>query len=117
MSDQHDSVDRRDFLKTAGGVGLTLSMAGSALAARGGKSAASNARVLGANDRINVAAIGVASRSVGCLGRAECDAEGWLAPPRHAGDARHRLDHPARAGARRTPSPRRSRRYPGLRAL
>src|SRR5712692_7642407 len=62
MSDQHDSVDRRDFLKTAGGVGLTLGMAGSALAARGGKSAASNARVLGANDRINVGAIGVGGR-------------------------------------------------------
>src|SRR5216684_7079636 len=62
MSDQHDAVDRRDFLKTAGGVGLTLGMAGSALAARGGKSAASNARVLGANDRINVGAIGVGGR-------------------------------------------------------
>jgi len=49
MSEQHESVDRRDFLKTASGVGLTLGMAGSALAARGGKSAASNARVLGAN--------------------------------------------------------------------
>jgi predicted dehydrogenase len=62
MSEQHESVDRRDFLKTAGGVGLTLGMAGSALAARGGKSAASNARVLGANDRINVGAIGVGGR-------------------------------------------------------
>ena len=57
-----DSIDRRDFIKGASGLGIAVGVAGSALAARGGKSAASNARVIGANDRINVAVIGVGGR-------------------------------------------------------
>lgn len=58
MSD--DSVDRRGFLKSAGAAaGLSLGLANAAFAGRGAK--ASN-RVIGANDRINVAAIGVGGR-------------------------------------------------------
>jgi predicted dehydrogenase len=52
-------VDRRDFLKTAGAAGISLSVAGSALAGRGAKS--SN-RVIGSNDRINIGVIGVGGR-------------------------------------------------------
>src|SRR5215472_9492108 len=56
-------VDRRDFLKKAGGAGLALGLANSALAAgRGGAAALSNARVLGANDRINIGLIGGGGR-------------------------------------------------------
>ena len=54
-------LNRRDFLKSAGTVGATLGYAGSALAARTSTKAATG-RVLGANDRINVAAIGVGGR-------------------------------------------------------
>src|SRR6266852_1196019 len=59
MSDSNGSVDRRDFLKTASGVGLSLGLANSAFAARGAKM--SN-RVIGANDRINVGVIGTGGR-------------------------------------------------------
>ena len=53
-------ANRRDFLKTAAGAaGISLSMAGSALAGRGAKM--SN-RVLGSNDRINLGVIGVGPR-------------------------------------------------------
>src|SRR5580700_164080 len=52
--------DRRDFLKTAGGVGLSLGLANSALAAARG--AKMSGRVIGANDRINVGVIGVGGR-------------------------------------------------------
>ena len=52
--------DRRDFLKTAGGVGLSLGIANSALAAARG--AKMSGRVIGANDRINVGVIGVGGR-------------------------------------------------------
>ena len=54
-----DSVDRRDFLKKATSVGVSLGMAGAAFA-KGGKASAS--RVLGANDRINVGVIGYGGR-------------------------------------------------------
>jgi predicted dehydrogenase len=59
MSPDNGAVGRRDFLKTTGAAGLSLSLAGSALAARGAKT--SN-RVIGANDRINVGVIGVGGR-------------------------------------------------------
>jgi predicted dehydrogenase len=62
MSANTESVDRRDFLKTAGGASLALGMAGSSMAARGGKSASPGARVIGANDRINIGVIGVGGR-------------------------------------------------------
>ena len=53
--------NRRDFIRTAGGAGLALGMAGSAMAARGAKSTSSG-RVIGANDRINVGVVGVGGR-------------------------------------------------------
>jgi predicted dehydrogenase len=55
-----DSVDRRNFLKKATSVGVTMGVANSAFAAaRGGKS---SGRVLGANDKINIGVIGVGGR-------------------------------------------------------
>jgi predicted dehydrogenase len=57
MSEGNDA-NRRDFLRTAGGVGLGLSLASKAFA-RGAKS---SGRVIGANDRIQIAAIGVGGR-------------------------------------------------------
>ena len=55
-------VARRDFLKKASAAGIGLGLANSALAAaRGGKPAQSG-RVIGANDRINVAVIGYGGR-------------------------------------------------------
>ncbi len=53
-------VDRRDFLKTAAGVGATLGAARSLFAAKGPSKASS--RNIGANDRINVAVVGVGGR-------------------------------------------------------
>src|SRR2546429_7474610 len=58
MAEHHPSVNRRDFMKKAAGVGATLGVAAKAFAARPPK-AASPGRVLGANDRINVAGGGV----------------------------------------------------------
>ena len=54
------SVNRRQFVKQATGVGAALSMASRAVAARPGKAA--SARVIGANDRINIGVIGVGGR-------------------------------------------------------
>ena len=54
-------TNRRDFFRTAGGAGLALGLAGSAMAARGAK-ATSSGRVIGANDRINIGVIGVGGR-------------------------------------------------------
>ncbi|HVP45031.1 MAG TPA: Gfo/Idh/MocA family oxidoreductase [Bryobacteraceae bacterium] len=51
---------RRDFMTSATGIGATLGLAGRAVAARPGQTM--TGRVLGANDRINVAAIGVGGR-------------------------------------------------------
>lgn len=61
----HDQFDRRDFLKRTGGLGAGVAIAGSAFA----KSAAkmNPSRVIGANDRINIALIG-------CGGRGSSDA-------------------------------------------
>jgi predicted dehydrogenase len=60
MSEPDNSVDRRDFLKTAGGVGLSLGVTSSALAAARG--AKTSGRVIGANDRINIGLIGAGGR-------------------------------------------------------
>jgi predicted dehydrogenase len=54
-------TNRRDFIKNAGGAGLALTAAGSALAARGAK-AVQSGRVIGANDRINIGVVGVGGR-------------------------------------------------------
>jgi len=59
MSPDNGAVGRRDFLKTASAAGLSLGIAGSALAGRGVKM--SN-RVIGANDRINIGVIGLGGR-------------------------------------------------------
>jgi predicted dehydrogenase len=50
------SVNRRDFVKSAAGIAAGMGLAGKAFAAP------QSARVIGANDRINVAAIGVGGR-------------------------------------------------------
>ena len=61
MSTDNGPVDRRDFLKTTGAVGLSFGLAKSSFAARGAKGTQSN-RVLGANDRINIGVVGVGGR-------------------------------------------------------
>jgi predicted dehydrogenase len=53
-------LDRRDFLKTAAGVSATLGAARSVFAAKGPSKTSS--RIVGANDRINVAIVGVGGR-------------------------------------------------------
>ena len=53
------STNRRDFLKTATSAASALGAASTAFAAKSAKSAS---RVLGANDRINVAVIGTGGR-------------------------------------------------------
>jgi predicted dehydrogenase len=58
MSFEQDPVKRREFLKTAAAVGSTLGMAKSMFAARPAKTG----RVLGSNDRINVAVVGCGGR-------------------------------------------------------
>jgi len=55
----NNSLDRRDFLKTASAAGVTLSLANSAFGARGAKM---SGRVIGANDRINIGVVGVGGR-------------------------------------------------------
>jgi predicted dehydrogenase len=59
MPENNGSVGRRDFLKTAGAAGVSISLAKSALAGRGSKM---SGRVIGANDRINVGVIGTGGR-------------------------------------------------------
>ncbi|HLW77037.1 MAG TPA: Gfo/Idh/MocA family oxidoreductase [Bryobacteraceae bacterium] len=63
----NDDRSRREFLAQASAVGAALSTASSALAKSGSKSssARSGARVIGANDRINVGVIGVGGRGSG----------------------------------------------------
>jgi len=58
MSASESSASRREFLKSASSVGAAIGLAGNAFAARPAKAA----RVLGANDRINVGVIGVGGR-------------------------------------------------------
>lgn len=58
--------NRRDFLKRTGSVGAALGATASALTAR--PSAKAQGRVIGANDRINVAAIGVGGRGAHVAG-------------------------------------------------
>ena len=53
-------VNRRDFMRGAAGVGATFGLAGKMLAKTANKLSAS--RVLGANDKINVAVVGVGGR-------------------------------------------------------
>jgi predicted dehydrogenase len=53
---------RRDFLKTAGAAGLAINTAVAAFGKSATKSASSAARVIGANDRINVGVIGYGGR-------------------------------------------------------
>ncbi|MEP7366200.1 MAG: Gfo/Idh/MocA family oxidoreductase [Acidobacteriota bacterium] len=60
MSNQHSNVNRRNFLKSAGAVGTAISAASPLLARPYSKPA--SGRVLGANDRINVAVIGTGGR-------------------------------------------------------
>src|SRR5882762_4860092 len=55
-----NSINRRQFVQHATQVGAALGVAGRALGARPGKSA--SGRVIGANDRINIGAIGVGGR-------------------------------------------------------
>jgi predicted dehydrogenase len=59
MADHQQSVNRRDFVKTATGVSAALGLAGSAFAR---PSAKISGRVIGANDLINVGVIGVGGR-------------------------------------------------------
>jgi predicted dehydrogenase len=61
MSTAKEPLDRRDFLRTVGATGLTLSAANSAFAARTGRKM-TGGRVLGANDRINVGVLGYGGR-------------------------------------------------------
>ncbi len=61
----NDDRSRRDFLKQASAVGAAITTASSALAKGSRSSAHSDARVIGANDRINVAVIGVGGRGSG----------------------------------------------------
>src|SRR6266849_2843466 len=60
MAEDEASVNRRDFMKQAAGVGAALGVTAKAFAARPAK--ASSGRVVGANDRINVGVIGVGGR-------------------------------------------------------
>src|SRR5256885_15471264 len=55
MSAHEKSIGRRGFLKSAGAVGASVSLASSAFAAAQSRT---SGRVLGANDRINVGVIG-----------------------------------------------------------
>jgi predicted dehydrogenase len=55
-----ETSDRRDFVKTAAGAGVAMSLAGGAMAKSG--RAINQSRVIGANDRINVAVIGTGGR-------------------------------------------------------
>jgi len=57
---ESESVNRRDFVKQAAGVGAALGVAAKAFARPAAKAA--TGRVLGANDRINVGVIGVGGR-------------------------------------------------------
>ena len=57
---ENSSVNRRDFVKQAAGIGATLGVAAQAFGARPAK--ASAGRVVGANDRIQVGVIGVGGR-------------------------------------------------------
>jgi len=55
-----NSINRRQFVQHAAQVGAALGVAGRAMGARPGKSA--SGRVIGANDRVNIGAIGVGGR-------------------------------------------------------
>lgn len=58
-----ESVNRRNFLRSAGGAGAALGLAGSAMAAKKPKlTVKSTGRVIGANDIINIGVIGCGGR-------------------------------------------------------
>ncbi len=63
-----NNESRRNFLKSVGATGISLGAAANAIAAKSSSSAKSSSRVIGANDRINVALIG-------CGGRGRHDAD------------------------------------------
>lgn len=60
MSSENEPIDRRNFLKSVGATGLTVSAAQSAFAAK--SSSKMSGRVIGANDRINIGVIGHGNR-------------------------------------------------------
>jgi len=60
MAENEASVNRRDFMKQAAGVGAALGVATNAFGARPAR--ASSGRVVGANDKINIGVIGVGGR-------------------------------------------------------
>jgi hypothetical protein len=60
MATTTESLDRRDFMKGAVGVGAALGLAGQSTQA--GQSMTGAGRAIGANDRINLAIIGVGGR-------------------------------------------------------
>jgi len=62
MYETDSSVTRRDFIKSAVAVGVTLGAAKNIQPQSGSK--ASPGRVIGASDKINVAVIGVGARVV-----------------------------------------------------
>ncbi|HUQ91044.1 MAG TPA: Gfo/Idh/MocA family oxidoreductase [Bryobacteraceae bacterium] len=59
MSANNNAVNRRDFLKTATSVGAGMGITGTAFAA---KPTPASARVIGANDKINIGLIGAGGR-------------------------------------------------------
>ncbi len=69
MSNEKQSLDRRNFLKTVGAAGAALGAANRALASKTGTKT-TGGRVIGANDRINIGVIG-------CGGRGEYDAQAF----------------------------------------
>jgi predicted dehydrogenase len=64
---ENDALDRRDFLKSVSAASVGLSAAQAAFAAKPGKSG--SGRVIGANDRINVAVIGTGGRGTYVAGQ------------------------------------------------
>ncbi|MBZ5624283.1 MAG: Gfo/Idh/MocA family oxidoreductase [Acidobacteriia bacterium] len=64
MASEKGSFDRRDFLKSVGATGLAMGAVNTAFAAKS-SSKTTGGRVIGANDRINVALIGCGGRGSG----------------------------------------------------
>ena len=61
MTGNNSLVNRRNFMKGAAAAGFTLGAAGN-IWPQAGSNASSASRIIGANDKINVAAIGVGGR-------------------------------------------------------
>jgi predicted dehydrogenase len=65
-----DQYDRRDFFRRAGSVGAGVALAGSALAKTAARSVGkASARVVGANDRINIGCVGMGGRGTYVAGK------------------------------------------------